>query len=164
MTAVATAHIRSASTLARNHITVIVDGTSRIAIARRTTILTVRQSVRFRHALVTVFPGHQSFAHTLAGVSIATRVVDGAENVTRAAFTTIRITSDQIPKAFFADITLATDHIRLAMARTGFDSVHLIVQRIANTFVQCTTQITVTCYGTKGNGYSAATIGMGGTQ
>lgn len=145
LTAIASAHVRSATALTREHIAVIVHRAARITVAGRASILAIGQAERLWHTLIAVFSRNQALAHTLASMLLASGIVDGSESVAGTTFTTLWIGRGQIPESIFACVTLAADNVCLAMASTSFDGVHFVAQRIANAFVQRTLQITIAC-------------------
>lgn len=111
----AAGHVWSTTTLSSNHIAIVVQRAARVTLAMAATIVRVRQTVRLRQTLITVFAGDQVLARALAGVHVAARVVARAENIARAQLTAIDVVRYQIPVAFLAHVALASAHIRLAV-------------------------------------------------
>lgn len=119
-------HVVAALALAGQHVAIVIQRATGVAVAERTTVLAFRQSVGLRKALVAVFAGDQAFARALAGVHVAARVVMCAENIARARFASFWIVGVQIPESVFARVTFASLDVRFAMAGARFDSVVLV--------------------------------------
>lgn len=139
-------HVATARTLAGQHVAMIVQRTARIAVTQRTTVLTLRQSIRFGHTLITIFAGHQSLARTFARMHVATGIINRSQCVARTALATVDTKRIQIPEAFFTCVTPTTAYIWLTMTRARFDAILLVIDRITNAIVQRSGRIAIACY------------------
>jgi hypothetical protein len=116
-------HVVSTRTLATDDVTIIIEGTTWVAIARLTTVSLFRQPPVFRQALVTVTSGDVSLARALAIIHITTLIVDCSENVASAALTTGGVVLGEVPEAVLADVAPATLDVGLAMAASRHEAV-----------------------------------------
>lgn len=140
----ASCHVRTATTLTRQHITVIIVGATRIAVAERATILGFRETKSLRLTLITVFARDETLAQTFASVHIAARIVDCAQRVAGTGFTTLWIVGIEIPETIFALIAATSLNIRFAVTGAGNDAIIGIIHRITDAFVQRATRIAIT--------------------
>lgn len=139
----ASGHVGTATTLSSQYITIIIIGSTRIAIAQRAAILGFRESKRLGLTLIAILAGDQTLALTLPIVHVATGIVDSAQNVARAGFTTLRIIGIKIPETILALITSTSLHIRFAVTGAGYDAILGIIDRITDALIQRTIGITI---------------------
>lgn len=126
----------STRTLATDDVTIIIEGTTWVAIARLTTVSLFRQPPVFRQALVTVTSGDVSLARALAIIHITTLIVDCSENVASAALTTGGVVLGEVPEAVLADVAPATLDVGLAMAASRHEAVFVARDGITDAAVQ----------------------------
>lgn len=124
-----------APTLAGDDVTVVIEGTSRIAVAMLASVPSLGQPPVLGKALVAVPADDVAFAGAFAGVDVAALVVDGAQRVARARLAPVRVVHVEVPKTVFADITASAFHVGFAMTAAGHEVVGVIGDRVADAVV-----------------------------
>jgi hypothetical protein len=142
--AVLTLHVRTALALAGDHIAVVIQRTSRVAVTRSATVSALRKSVGFSHALVTVATCNQSLACTFTSVEIAAEIVDSSETIARTLFATVGVFLSHVPVAFFANIAATSFDVSLAVTSTSFSFSFYVSDRIANSIIKRSNRVAVT--------------------
>lgn len=136
-------HVRSAFALSGENVAVVVDGTTRVTVARLAAVLFFRQTVSLRHALVAIASHDQPFARAVTEVDVASEVVDCSKGVARASLATFGVAFGQIPEAFLAVIATTTLHVGLAVTSACFNLTLSVRNRVTNAIVEGTDGVAV---------------------
>jgi len=134
-----------AAALSVHRVALVVEGTSRVAIAGFTSIWPIGESVVFRPAPVAVSSLDEPFTSALAGNLVASAVVDCAESVAPASFASVGVVNSPVPESSLASVASFASNVSLADTSAGDEVIGRIRLRLAFPVVLTANPVAIAC-------------------